>query len=230
MFPRAVSRSGRSLKPAHFALYYAQRIVTLPKLRTVTAKVLAGNVNRQHPQPAEAPSPDSERVLSILRSQGCSEAPLILAPDKLTAIRKYLDNAEVKVGERAYRGAPNSLPAGVTADYPIETLIGCNELVELANHPFALKVAREYLGCAPTISTIAVRWSTPEAKAANITQQFHRDYDDWRFLKFFVYLNDVDLESGPHTYALGSHLHTARLLARPYSDEQVEKDLWRKCH
>ena len=36
-------------------------------------------------------------------------------------------------------------------------------------------------------------------------QVFHYDLDDYRFIKFFFYLTDVDLSSGPHLLLKGSH-------------------------
>lgn len=34
---------------------------------------------------------------------------------------------------------------------------------------------------------------------------FHFDMDDYKFLKFFFYLTDVDAEAGPHVYVRGTH-------------------------
>jgi hypothetical protein len=41
-----------------------------------------------------------------------------------------------------------------------------------------------------------------QLKAAQV---FHYDLDDYRFIKFFFYLTDVDLYSGPHVLIRGSH-------------------------
>jgi len=38
------------------------------------------------------------------------------------------------------------------------------------------------------------------------TTQWHRDRDGYKVLKFFIYLTDVDDDSGPHEYAIKSHL------------------------
>ena len=52
-------------------------------------------------------------------------------------------------------------------------------------------------------------WSFPrpssveeKSKAAQI---FHRDLDDFKFAKFFIYLTDVEQDDGPHVYVKKSH-------------------------
>jgi hypothetical protein len=49
-------------------------------------------------------------------------------------------------------------------------------------------------------------------------QAFHRDSEDWRYLKVLVYLTDVDDGAGPHVYLHGSHLTQAPMRLRFYSD------------
>ncbi len=53
-------------------------------------------------------------------------------------------------------------------------------------------------------------WSFPtktasEADLSRASFKFHFDLDDWRMLKFFFYLSDVDADAGPHVYVRGSH-------------------------
>ena len=86
-----------------------------------------------------------------------------------------------------------------------------------------LRLAAAYLGCIPTLSGLSAYWSLPGAAPALYTQQFHRDLDDWRFVKLFVYLTDVDHDAGPHAYVRQSHLSPARLRASPYSQQAVDR-------
>ena len=53
------------------------------------------------------------------------------------------------------------------------------------------------------------------------TQVYHRDPDDWRFLKVFIYLTDVGTETGPHAYVRGSHLTAGRIRSHPYAPQQL---------
>lgn len=55
----------------------------------------------------------------------------------------------------------------------------------------------------PVVDSIKIMYSRPGlAKGA---QFFHRDWDGLNFLKIFCYLNDVDINNGPHQYVIGSH-------------------------
>ena len=107
-------------------------------------------------------------------------------------------------------------PGTSMAAYPLSTIVGCPGLLQAINAPGILRLVSGYLGCKPTISSLGVRWSLPAAARPEATQLFHRDPDDWRFLKLFVYLTDVGPEAGPHVYVRGSHLTAACLRARPY--------------
>ena len=93
----------------------------------------------------------------------------------------------------------------------------------MINNAAVLSIARAYLGCCPTISGIYLQWSFPARHQTADVQYFHRDPDDWRFLKLFVYLTDVDEESGPHEFVLGSHRSSGRIFSKPYAEEEVER-------
>lgn len=97
------------------------------------------------------------------------------------------------------------------------------EVVEIANDPDVLAIVSDYLGCRPTIDDVLAWWSLPGRPAPREEQFFHRDNDSIRFVKLFIYLSDVDEDSGPHVFVRGSHRTNDLLqLARRYSDEEVE--------
>lgn len=70
-----------------------------------------------------------------------------------------------------------------------------------------LALAQRYLGAAPVQDLVAMWWSAAVGRGASsaAAQQFHFDLDRLRFLKFFVFLTDVDERTGPHVYVRGSH-------------------------
>jgi hypothetical protein len=61
---------------------------------------------------------------------------------------------------------------------------------------------------------VAFWWTTNKrAEDANVNAQlFHQDRDRLSFLKFFIYLTDVQPDTGPHVYLKGSHLGVPRSL------------------
>ena len=107
------------------------------------------------------------------------------------------------------------------AAYDLATVVACPWLMTAINRADILRLASAFLGCKPTLSAVGVSWSFPGPQSADV-QAFHRDPDDWRHLKLFVYLTDVDSESGPHIYVAGSHKTPGPWRAKTYAQKQVE--------
>ena len=69
------------------------------------------------------------------------------------------------------------------------------------------QIAQGYLGCRPILTSVTL-WLDPVYEGRFEPHVYHYDNDGPRFLKFFIYLSDVDAESGAHTFIQGSHGHT----------------------
>lgn len=67
---------------------------------------------------------------------------------------------------------------------------------------YILKIAENYLNCNPILHNVLFWASYPGD--TDTTQKFHQDYDDIKFLKVFIYLNDVNKQNGPHVYVKNS--------------------------
>jgi hypothetical protein len=61
------------------------------------------------------------------------------------------------------------------------------------------RIAQDYIGCRPLITGIEL-WLDPVIEGTYRAHVYHYDNDGPAFLKFFVYLHDVDVETGAHTY------------------------------
>ena len=95
-------------------------------------------------------------------------------------------------------------PEGIArAYYMCEDVAKVAGVIEIANNPIILNYVTAYFGALPSIDYIGCWWSLP-SKATSLTQNFHRDIDTLHSLKFFIYLTDVDNESGPHVYIKNS--------------------------
>jgi hypothetical protein len=92
-------------------------------------------------------------------------------------------------------------------------------------------LAQSYLGARPVIDALSMWWLTdysdrPDAQAA---QFFHFDMDRPKWLKIFIYLTDVYVHNGPHSFVVGSHRSGGiprDLLKKRYarlSDEEVAR-------
>lgn len=83
------------------------------------------------------------------------------------------------------------------------------------NHPFirlgldgtVLKIVNSYLGVWSKLSLFSLHLTVPVAHRADPvkSQRWHRDPEDKLMCKMFVYLNDIDENSGPFMYVAGSH-------------------------
>ena len=82
---------------------------------------------------------------------------------------------------------------------------------QLAFDPYILSIVSGYLGCEPihVQSNIWFSFSSADNTSPPVLSQnaqlFHQDKDFIKFIKVFIYLNDVDENNGPHCYIEGSH-------------------------
>ncbi len=107
------------------------------------------------------------------------------------------------------------------ANYVRKNLVGVKNILDIANNSDILTAAKDFLGATPTISNINMWWSLPNHKEAEQAQLFHRDVDDFKFCKLFVYLTDVDMDHGPHVYVEGSSASEKLRVIRRYQDEEI---------
>ncbi|MGH2349902.1 MAG: phytanoyl-CoA dioxygenase family protein, partial [bacterium] len=84
-------------------------------------------------------------------------------------------------------------------------LVACPAVVTVAFHEMLAGIAQSYLGCMPAIGGLNLRKSYVNDIPEFDTLYFHVDPNSPKFLKFFFYLNDVDINGGPFCYVRGSH-------------------------
>lgn len=133
-------------------------------------------------------------------------APLTrLEPDKVAAIRAYLDKLPVYRGSHIFSADSRLVPfADAQADsnfagYTADQLLRAPHLVDFLNSPAIVDFVEAALGCVPTLYSVNAWWSLPATVLVGHGMQiFHRDNDDWRFFTLFLYLTDVDDDAGPH--------------------------------
>ena len=84
-----------------------------------------------------------------------------------------------------------------------------SEIDELSRNKKILNIVRKYLNTEPIIHSSQIWWTFPyfdqHGKMINPPGNeygFHYDVDDFKFLKLFFYLSDVDVKSGPHMYII----------------------------
>ncbi|MEM8943665.1 MAG: phytanoyl-CoA dioxygenase family protein [Planctomycetota bacterium] len=168
---------------------------------------------------------DHDAVISNLRRDGFTVLGKLF---DATTVARILDSVK---GLKAYDYLVDKdklfnvdqLPDGVrTAMFRREDLAEVDEITKIANDPKLLSVVQDYLGAAPLLSNILMWWSYPAGSAIG-PQHFHRDVDDFRFLKLFVYLTDVDENRGPHVCVKTSHTDSDAGMRelRRYQDDEI---------
>ena len=74
----------------------------------------------------------------------------------------------------------------------------------------------------PTIGYLAAWWSFPTEDGPMHAENFHRDVDDWKFIKLFVALTNFSHTNGPHVYVVGSSKSKkGRQSIRRYDDDEI---------
>ena len=120
----------------------------------------------------------------------------------------------------------------ILSGHHFERALHCEAVLAVQRDPLLSAVARQYLGAQAQLITTRIWWSFP-TKASEADRslasldKYHFDLDDWRMLKFFFYLVDVDEDTGPHVYVKGSHnrrrlKHQLTLLVGHPADEILD--------
>lgn len=86
----------------------------------------------------------------------------------------------------------------------------CPAVKRVESDPLLLEIATKYLNAEPVHIETRLWWSFVAESSLheqmNAAQTlFHYDLDDYRSIKFYFHLTDVDLSSGPHVSVRGSH-------------------------
>lgn len=153
-----------------------------------------------------------EGATELLRRDGYVVFPDLLDEsvcDRLRHMAEILPS-EVRLRPELPAAPFHRHPAEVSVAWLLEQDLASEPLVQkIASDPGLLTLAQSYLGCQPILSVLAMWWSraaqASDADRIENAQQFHFDIDRLKWLKFFVYLTDVDTTTGPHVFVAGSH-------------------------
>lgn len=199
---------------------------------------LASAVRRSHAAGASAPAdgvlgtidPDRARTMAdAIRRDGFYVFEERLDVDLCEELERFA-RARPAVPAPAPNGDPRprlyerDAPVATRYDFDEATLMTSEIIQRLAVDRSLRAVAQAYLGAEPVNDLVAMWWTIahggPSAEAA---QLFHSDLDRVAWLKFFIYLTDVDSTTGPHVFVRGSHRSRPRRFQqlRRFQDEEV---------
>jgi hypothetical protein len=95
---------------------------------------------------------------------------------------------------------------------------------EIATSDIIFEIASEFYKCTPALCTQNFRLSKLNRLSPKTTQMYHADQNSIKFLKFFVYINDVHENGGPFTYVRGSNARKFKHHLQQYrwTDDEIE--------
>lgn len=202
--------------------FFLQRRVGNPALRAAISRKLSGT------KPGYTPvdMARAEAGVRDLNGSGLHELGQLLSTEQSRELVAYFEQKQVRDPYRSevskFLPLSDGRPAEAhIAHHDAQDILNAPYLLNLANDPRIVDVVSRFLGCKPTIGYMASWWSYATGTGAQQAEIFHRDVDDWRFVKLFVYLTDVTPESGPHKYVLHSSQQTELTEIRRFEDDEV---------
>jgi hypothetical protein len=121
-------------------------------------------------------------------------------------IVRKLDEEDINGPElRAFYDQNN--PRSSVYDVPLDVVNSNQAIQNLLSDHSILGVAQSYLKSSPKVEPAGLTWSTAFSNKPqnNSAQLFHFDMDRFKWLKFFIFLTDVTMETGPHVFIQKSH-------------------------
>ena len=178
---------------------------------------------------SSAPSSDPAVLAKAkaLSTEGYVMLEEVLPPAGIAEMRAYFTASKCSDPYRkdvaAFSGPENAPKGTHVAFFDNDTTAKAPHAFRIANDPKMLAIAGGMLGAKPTISYMTSWWSVPAGDgSAQHAEKWHRDVDDLRFVKLFLYLTDVDDTAGPHAFVKGSHKVNQLTAIRRYTDEEVD--------
>ena len=186
---------------------------------------------------------NQEEIVEGLKTCGFSQG-IRLTANALTAIQAWAEsnpcyadrnpNYGLHASQDGHRNAELKLGKPVLVAQYFNTMTHCATIRELAQDPMLYQIASDYFGFAPKMVGVNLWWTFPttksEAEMMKHAHFFHRDLDDFKFIKFFFHITDCSDGDGAHTIVSGSYkekVFRSKLgfdaLGR-FSDEQIQKN------
>ena len=160
-------------------------------------------------------SQTQEDTVKSLHSNGYVKIENVFTEEQILNLRKEFDIAHTK--------------GLVTQDNHSFTVIKdplyvSKTAFDIATSDIIFDISSEFFGCVPSLCTQNFRLSKLSNESANTTQLYHADRNSIKFMKFFIYLNDVDIHGGPLTFVEGSHAKKFynHLDKYRWSDEEIK--------
>ncbi|MDC0222873.1 hypothetical protein OAK29_02005 [Gammaproteobacteria bacterium] len=224
-FPRFLTVL-RILRDPRYIYHTLQGYFTSPesrkKLRDVELKIF----KRKQNNTSHTKEIHSQKGFQSLLDDGIVINPIEIDKKLLSNIRASLDGKMCHDPESPEHGyfKASEKPEGIKrAYYQCEDLGKIPGVLEIGNNSEILSYVSKYFGAVPIIDSVYAWWSFPSSDKA-LTQSYHRDIDTLHQLKFFIYLTDVDDDSGPHVYIKRSkNINLETIKDKSHEDSEIQQ-------
>lgn len=174
---------------------------------------------------------DFEKVDQTLSDEGYVRFEKLVSKETLDKLQKFAMETPTLVrgiNERVLFN-PDKLISEIYR-FDVMDLVNNLDIQELIMDPVLINIARKYLDCEPIFDFAAMWWSGgfKNEASSDAAQLYHFDMDRIKWLKVFIYVNDVDDYNGPHCFISGTHKVGAKpenILSRGYvrvSDHELK--------
>ena len=158
------------------------------------------------PQSAMLPTVARAETVAHLKRDGYAVLPVQLPAADIAALRQFAFSTPAYSDDfdKAVLIPEDNIPTDVPIFVWRMADMAANPTIQdiVLNGPF-WAIAQDYLGCRPTLSTMSL-WLNTSFKGENGQFVYHYDNDGPKFLKFFIYLTDVEIGTGAHYFIKGT--------------------------
>ena len=74
--------------------------------------------------------------------------------------------------------------------------------LKFVTNKYLIEIVSKYLNCVPLLTNLSLWYSPNDKVFKNSSQEYHLDHEDYRQVKGFLFINDVDLQTGQFLISL----------------------------
>lgn len=123
---------------------------------------------------------------------------MLVRPDAFPQLDKAI--AEARAAFKAYQPGTNKRQRDSLQGVPRADGSYNSEITRLGMHPEVLRVVSNYIGAVPLLYRINVLYSPNDEIVEDSSQFYHLDPEDVIMSKIFIFVEDVDEDTGPTTF------------------------------
>ena len=153
---------------------------------------------------ANGAAADGLRIPEIPKGKGY----MLYRPESFPLLGEVLE--EARAAFRAYTPGTSKRERDSLEGVPREDRSYSSAINRLATHPEVLRVISNYMGMVPLLYRINVLYSPNDEVVEQSSQFYHLDPEDVIMCKIFIFVEDVDADSGPTTLLPADRSMTVR--------------------